>query len=246
MKLRDKQLAKLIIDYQKDVVHFKEMKLGSPDAEIIEVKYFDQEETLDETTRQILNMTIKDTKFKFEQKLQEARRNYARLQARYDDLKKELDAYEANQDRQVEAVQGLVRLLDGDLYRFWKLIQTAIGNRPILTVLVNQQKGYGINYDEICMLLSQGRFNDKDFAMFKEQMTRNYEELKQTTLVELEHYKQKYQDQIALVRDLEIKQSREMDLVRQKIESDFLLNYQEKENKRKNRTAEGERERDGV
>ena len=66
----------MILDYQKDVLHYKEqqLKIMNSNEQLIEVKYFDQQDGLDESQRLILNQVLTEVKFKYERHLYEMKK----------------------------------------------------------------------------------------------------------------------------------------------------------------------------
>ncbi len=147
----------MVKGYAQDVLNVKEQKLfgkrkGFAD-EAVEVKYFSEAAALDGAAAQIVQQAVRDTRYKYEKRIEDMQREFTRLEQKNKRMQDRIDELMDTSGGVKEAIERLIKLTGYDLYMLWKGLQDCIGNPKLFSVFDVVKQGYGINYDEIFKLL---------------------------------------------------------------------------------------------
>lgn len=136
--------------------------------------------------RNIMNESLKDMSFHYEQKL----RSFS-YKIQY--LTKEIQ----NQDKVIQNLlaantpQSLVQNLamkEKNKYKIWYLLQSEFGNQYFFDVFENPELQYGINYKEIDKFLAVCGARGREFIRLKETLEQQIVELVEKTKVIIDQY----------------------------------------------------------
>ena len=190
LEWRNEEFKNLTIGYLKDLVHLKEMRQLSNQAELdgvvtpFEVKFSNETAALDAKSREIFNNAVEDLKSQFDKKLgkmyllvkkYEQQRNIFRQ--KYEDSRKDKDAF---------FMMKVLHDLEKNPYVIWKLLQDAYGNENIFRIFETQKEGYGINWLEVDKHLANSAAGAREFRNYRLQSEKQYRELVESTRAEID------------------------------------------------------------